>query len=104
MPDATEASPPPGDESDGVSFEAALARLEQIVVRLEAGDLELEAALTVFEEDLELEAALTVFEEGVGLSRRCATRLEAAQRRIETLVGQGEDWVARGLDAEEEPD
>ena len=90
MPDATEASPPAGDESDGVSFQATLARLEQIVAQLEAGDLE-------------LEAALTVFEEGVGLSRRCATRLEAAQRRIETLVGQGEDRVARRLDVEEEP-
>jgi exodeoxyribonuclease VII small subunit len=56
------------------SFEAALARLEAIVDRLEAGDLP-------------LEQALAAFEEGVTLSRRCSAELEAAERRIELLVG-----------------
>ena len=68
--------------SDEVSFEEALARLEQIVERLESGDLE-------------LEAALLAFEEGVALTRRCAERLEAAERRVEVLVQQGERLVAR---------
>ncbi len=58
------------------SFEQALERLEQIVDRLEAGELP-------------LEGALAAFEEGVSLSRRCAAELEAAERRIETLVREG---------------
>ena len=56
------------------SFESALERLEAIVDRLESGDLP-------------LEQALAAFEEGVSLSRRCAGELEAAERRIEILVG-----------------
>jgi len=58
------------------SFEDALERLEEVVERLEAGEIE-------------LEEALAVFEEGVELSRRCATQLEDAERRIEVLVGDG---------------
>jgi exodeoxyribonuclease VII small subunit len=56
------------------SFEGALERLEAIVDRLESGELP-------------LEQALAAFEEGVTLSRRCAGELEAAERRIELLVG-----------------
>ncbi len=88
MSDASETSPP-GEGSVEISFEVALDRLEQIVARLEGGDLE-------------LEEALTAFEEGVKLSRHCAARIEAAQRRIEILVGQGEDMVATRFEAEEE--
>ncbi len=62
------------------SFEGALERLEAIVDRLESGELP-------------LEQALAAFEEGVALSRRCAGELEAAERRIELLVG-GEDGNA----------
>jgi len=58
-------------------FESALARLEEIVDRLERGDLP-------------LEEALAAFEEGVGLSRRCAGELSSAERRIEVLM-EGED-------------
>ena len=56
------------------SFESALERLEAIVERLEGGELP-------------LEDALRAFEEGVTLSRRCSAELEAAERRIEQLVG-----------------
>lgn len=57
------------------SFEGALARLEEIVEHLEAGELG-------------LEEALTVFEEGVALTRRCSGQLEEAERRIEILTGE----------------
>jgi exodeoxyribonuclease VII small subunit len=63
------------------SFEGALERLEAIVDRLESGELP-------------LEQALAAFEEGVALSRRCAAELEAAERRIELLVGVGADGPA----------
>ena len=55
------------------SFETSLAELENIVGRLESGDLPLE-------ESLEL------FENGIKLSRECRTRLTNAERRIEVLM------------------
>jgi exodeoxyribonuclease VII small subunit len=56
-----------------IRFEDALARLEQIVGALEAGNLP-------------LEDSLKAFEEGVVLARRCAKYLEDAERRIEILT------------------
>jgi exodeoxyribonuclease VII small subunit len=55
------------------NFEAALKRLEEIVKKLEAGDLP-------------LDTALELFEEGIRLSRFCNTTLEAAERRVEILL------------------
>jgi exodeoxyribonuclease VII small subunit len=54
-------------------FEAALARLEDIVKELETGDLP-------------LEQSLKLFEEGIKLSRICHKRLEDAERRVEILL------------------
>ena len=68
--------------TDELGFEAALERLESLVDRLEQGELE-------------LEEALTVFEQGVGLMRHCAGRLEQAERRIEVLTREGDEWIAR---------
>ncbi len=76
--------------ADALSFEHALARLEEIVARLEDGGLE-------------LEQALASFEEGVGLSRRCAAQLDAAERRIEVLVREGGGWTERPFEAPAEP-
>jgi exodeoxyribonuclease VII small subunit len=56
-----------------LKFEDCLARLEQIVSQLEAGNLS-------------LDDSLKVFEEGIGLARRCASYLAEAERRIELLV------------------
>jgi len=75
-------------ENAELNFEDALARLEQIVEELESGDLG-------------LESALSAFEEGVSLSRRCSGQLEDAERRIEILVGEGEDLRTEDLDEEE---
>lgn len=55
------------------SFEQALEGLEEIVQRLEGGELPLE-------ESLEL------FEKGVLLTRVCSERLEAAEKKIEVLM------------------
>ncbi len=54
-------------------FEAALARLEEIVKELESGDLS-------------LDISLKLFEEGIKLSRICNKRLEEAERRVEILL------------------
>jgi exodeoxyribonuclease VII small subunit len=54
-------------------FETALKRLEEIVKKLENGELS-------------LDSALQLFEEGINLSRFCHTKLEEAERRVEILV------------------
>ena len=56
-----------------LKFEDCLARLEQIVGRLETGNLP-------------LEESLKIFEEGIGLVRSCARYLEDAEKRIEVLA------------------
>jgi exodeoxyribonuclease VII small subunit len=55
------------------TFEEALRELEEVVNRLEGGDLP-------------LEEALQLFEEGVRLSRACHTKLDEAQRRVEIVL------------------
>lgn len=64
-------------------FESALKRLEEIVKKLEDGDLSL---------DLSLE----LFEEGIRLSRLCHAKLGQAERRVEILLknNEGEPQVA----------
>ena len=59
--------------SDAPDFETALKRLEDIVKKLENGELS-------------LDSALELFEEGVKLSRFCHTKLEEAERRVEILL------------------
>jgi exodeoxyribonuclease VII small subunit len=54
-------------------FESALTRLEEIVKKLEKGDLP-------------LEQSLKLFEEGVKLARACNKRLEEAGRKVEILL------------------
>jgi exodeoxyribonuclease VII small subunit len=61
------------NETQSRSFEASLEALEEIVRKLERGDLPLE-------ESLEL------FEQGIRLSRECQERLSQAERRIEVLM------------------
>ena len=58
-------------------FEDAMKELEDIVKRLESGDLP-------------LEESLKIFEEGVALSRYCFNKLEEAEKRVSILVkGEG---------------
>lgn len=59
----------PGEER----FEEQLARLEQIVARLE-------------DEGVGLEEALGLFEQGMALSRSCRRRLEAVEQRVSQLL------------------
>ena len=63
------------------TFESSLDELEQIVAKLETGDMALE-------ESLEL------FERGVKLSRDCKERLLKAERRIEVLTRETNGDIA----------
>ncbi|MBI4366506.1 MAG: exodeoxyribonuclease VII small subunit [Deltaproteobacteria bacterium] len=66
---------------DTVPFETALKKLEEIVRRLEAGDLT-------------LQDSLTAFEEGIQWSRVCEARLAEAKGKVEILVKQADGEFA----------
>lgn len=61
------------DPGQAVDFESALKRLEEIVRKLESGDLS-------------LDSTLELFEEGIKLSRFCHAKLGQAERRVEILL------------------
>ncbi|MDF2723079.1 MAG: XseB [Paenibacillus sp.] len=56
-----------------VSFEQAMEKLEQIVAKLEGGDVP-------------LEKAIELFQEGMTLSQLCGQKLEQVERKIEMLL------------------
>lgn len=80
---------PDGAPEEGVSFEQALERLEQLVAQLESGELP-------------LDASIARYEEGRALIGRCYKLLENAERRIEQVV-RGEDGALRTAPFEGEP-
>lgn len=62
------------------NFEASLHRLEQIVKKLEGGDLP-------------LDDALRLFEEGIQLSQQCQKQLEEAENKVEILLKKADGKV-----------
>ena len=60
-----------------LSFEAAFAELEQIIGKLEAGELP-------------LEESVNLFERGRQLSEHCQTLLDKAELRVNQLTGDGQ--------------
>jgi exodeoxyribonuclease VII small subunit len=79
---------PPGDRPPNekaptlASFEEAVARLTQIVERLEDGEMT-------------LEESLLLFEEGVKLSRQSQEKLDHAQKRVEKLLRVDDEGRAK---------
>lgn len=70
-------------------FEDMLGKLEEIVKRMETGEMT-------------LEESLKAFEEGIKLSRLCAAKLDDARRRVDILSKQGEGLVAAPFQEGEE--
>lgn len=64
-------------EKDQLSFEEAMQKLEEIVGRLENGDVP-------------LETAIELFQEGMTLSCLCGSKLEQVESRIQMLVDNGQ--------------
>ena len=60
--------------AEEISYEAAVARLEEIVRRLEQSH-----------EGIGLEESMKLYEEGVALVRRCYRELEEAEQRVKVL-------------------
>lgn len=73
-----------GEGGGGLSLEARLRRLEEIVGQLEA-------------EELELDRALALFEEGVVHVREAEKALAGAELRVEELLGEGDELGTRPL-------
>lgn len=72
----------PVPDAPALSFEVALARLEKIVHRLEAGDAT-------------LEESIDLYTEGQRLKQQCENKLAGATARIEAIV-VGSDGRAAG--------
>ncbi len=79
--------PEPAKKPD---FERSLARLEEVVRKLESPQLS-------------LDEAMKLFEEGVGLSRECQKQLEEAEGKVEILLKKADGkMVAEPFEAEGE--
>ncbi|HEX2794633.1 MAG TPA: exodeoxyribonuclease VII small subunit [Croceicoccus sp.] len=72
----------PGTDIADLSYEQALKALEDVVRRLESGDVA-------------LDESITLYERGEKLRAHCQSRLDAAQARIERIVA-GPDGVPTG--------
>lgn len=75
------------DNSDiaAMSFEDALRALEEIVRKLEAGEVP-------------LDQSISLYERGAALRQHCQARLDAAQLKIEQIIA-GADGSASGTRA-----
>lgn len=70
------------------TFEQALEELEELVERLEAGDLP-------------LEEALTDFERGVKLTRECQQKLASAEQKVRVLMEESGEIRELPFDADD---
>ena len=68
------------DKAEKLSFEDAMNRLEEIVRSLESGDVP-------------LDDSLGLFEEGVKLVKQCNGMLDAVQKKISLITGNGEEEI-----------
>jgi exodeoxyribonuclease VII small subunit len=73
-----------------LDFEAAMGELEQIVERLERGDLP-------------LEESLAAFERGVLLTRTCQTSLKDAEQKVQILLKKAGEPTLETFDPESPP-
>jgi exodeoxyribonuclease VII small subunit len=79
--------PEPSKKPD---FERSLARLEEVMRKLESPQLS-------------LDEAMKLFEEGVGLSRECQKQLEEAEGKVEILLKKADGkMMAEPFEAEGE--
>ncbi len=69
------------------SFEAALARLEELVHTLESGEKG-------------LDESLALFEEGVSLVRFCTERLDSAEQKVKILMKDAAGYREEAFSAE----
>ncbi len=71
------------EQIDTLSFEDSYARLEQVIQRLEAGELS-------------LEESVALYEEGIQLAQHCGRKLDDAQLKVTQLLAAVADEVDAG--------
>ena len=74
------------DASPVADFEQSMQALEDLVARMESGELS-------------LEASLAAYERGVGLYRHCQAALEQAELRVRLLSDPAQPALGRPFDA-----
>ena len=74
-----------------VDFERSLQQLEELVNKMEAGDLS-------------LEESLKAFEAGIKLTRQCQATLSAAEQKVQLLLQEKGQLVSRPLDTDNDSD
>ena len=67
----------PKEKIETMTFEAAMARLEEIVRMLESGNAP-------------LDTSLGLFEEGVALVKLCNSKLDTAEQKVKILTDAGD--------------
>ncbi len=65
------------NKKDQIDFESSLKKLEQIVAKLEDGDIS-------------LEDSVKSFEEGIGLVKECQKQLSVAELKVKKLLDSGD--------------
>ncbi len=80
------AKKPAADASPVADFETSMQALEDLVGKMEAGEMT-------------LEESLAAYERGVGLYRRCQSALEQAELRVRLLSDPANPEQARPFDA-----
>ncbi|HNV78551.1 MAG TPA: exodeoxyribonuclease VII small subunit [Thermomonas sp.] len=80
---------PPQDTSPVADFEQSMQSLEDLVARMESGEMT-------------LEESLAAYERGVGLYRHCQSALEQAELRVRLLSDPANPDDARPFDASED--
>lgn len=66
------------ESSETVDFEKALKELEELVERMEQGELS-------------LEHSLQAFERGIALTRHCQKALTEAEQKVQILTREGDE-------------
>ena len=74
-------APEPGVKAAALDFEKSLARLEEVVKRLE-------------QPNLPLTEAMKLFEEGLQLAQQCQKQLQEAEGRVEILLKSADGKLA----------
>ncbi|MEZ0343422.1 MAG: exodeoxyribonuclease VII small subunit [Caldimicrobium sp.] len=72
-----------------LTFERALKRLEEIIASLD-------------EKDLDLEKAISLYEEGMALVHFCEEKLKQARSRVEVILKNKEGFILESLEKAKE--
>lgn len=87
---SAEPTPPSGEPNAVAQFEQSLNELEQVVAKMEGGELN-------------LDESLRSFERGIALYRNCQAALEQAEARVKLLLDPTHPETAQPFAPGEDP-